>query len=168
MSTKKRDYIGRHVPTLNRYLLEGAFSQAMHQVLMSLDQCRAHEETPKMSLEDHVRALWVISREEAGTALMLVDGRHEETLVKKQRYWVKRTKTLMRRLDEFDSSDATEESLKMVLNSVVSWIQDAHLILHEDTPSKTREYLSSKGMSDGEIESEESSGSTPRAVADIH
>jgi hypothetical protein len=35
------------------------------------------------------------------------------------------------------------------------WIQDAHLILHEDTPSDVREYLATKGAVDDEAETRE-------------
>ena len=166
MAAKSWD--GNHVPTLNRYLLEGAFTQCMHQVLMSLDMCKAHKDTPRMSLNEHIRALWMISKEELGTALMLVDNRHADTLVRKQSYWVMRTKTALRLLQSTDPGpDNDEAALKAILNEVVQWIQDAHLILHEDTPQKTRIYLSTKHMTDEEAAVYEPSTPEPRTSLDV-
>lgn len=167
MARKSADDV--YTPTLNRHLLEGAFSQCMHQVLMSLDMCRAHEETPRLSLEDHVRALWVISKDELGTALMLVDGRSSATLPKKQRLWVLRTGTALRLLQGLDPGpDNDEAALKGILGEVVQWIQDSHLILHEDTPQKTREYLAKKGLTDKELEVYGEDKEVPRISGSIN
>lgn len=167
MARKSADDV--YTPTLNRHLLEGAFSQCMHQVLMSLDMCRVHEDTPRMSLEEHVRALWVISKDELGTALMLVDGRCSSTLPKKQRLWVLRTGTTLRRLQEMDPGPENDEStLKAILTSVVQWIQDSHLILHEDTPQQTRVYLSTKDMTTEELEVYGEDEEVPRISGSIN
>ena len=46
----------------------------------------------------------------------------------------------------------TDEGLKAILNGIVMWIQDAHLILHEDTDDKTRQYLADKFLTKEEID----------------
>jgi hypothetical protein len=150
-----------HVPTLNRHLLEGAFAQCMSQVLMSLDQCRLHKDTPRMSLEDHVRALWVIAKDELGTALMLVEDRHAATMPRKQALWRRRSQTCLSLLKAADPD--TDAGLNAILNGVVHWIQDAHLILHEDTDDKTREYLANKFLTKEEISGHEEA----KSVIDI-
>ena len=142
-----------HQPTLNRHLLEGAFAQCMHQVLMSLDQCRLHKETPRMSLDDHVRALWVIAKDELGTAMMLVEDRHASTMPRKQALWTRRTGTCLEMLQAVDPG--SDIGLKAILNGIVHWIQDAHLILHEDTDDKTREYLANKFLSKEQVDGHE-------------
>ena len=134
-----------YTPTLNRHLLEGAFVQAMNQVLQSLDMCRAHKATD-MSLKQHVKGLMNITASEIGVALMLVDGRHSSTLVRKQRLWVQRTNTCLRQLTDIGDEGKPEDAL----TAIVQWIQDAHLILHEDTPTKTREYLGRKFLTEEE------------------
>ena len=134
-------------PTLNRHLLEGAFSQAMNQVLQSLDMCRSHKVTD-MSLKQHVKGLMNITGSEIAVALMLVEGRHSSTLVRKHRLWVQRANTCMRQLSAVDD----EGPLEGALTAIVQWIQDAHLILHEDTPNKTREYLGRKFLTDEEAD----------------
>ena len=48
-----------------------------------------------------------------------------------------------------------EANLAPILKAITMWIQDAHLILHEDTDHKTREYLASKGVPDVEEKARE-------------
>lgn len=143
----------KYTPVLNRHLLEGAFAESMSQVLMSLDECRLHEHTKDMDLNDHVRALWGITMDETGVPLMLVDGRHSDTLVKKQALWIQRTKTMRSIIGTKDPNE--KKNLAPILKEITMWIQDAHLILHEETDNKTREYLASKGMEDVEEKARE-------------
>ena len=151
MGRKRKDE--KYTPVLNRYLLEGAFAECMSQVLMSLDQCRLHKETKDMTIQQHVRALWGITMDETGVPVMLTDGRHSTTMVKKHAQYIKRIKSLRATLMQLDPNE--EESLAPILKAITMWIQDAHLILHEDTDHKTREYLSSKGAPDVEEEARE-------------
>lgn len=136
-------------PTLSKYLLEGVFTQCMHQVLESLHMCRAHKET-KMSLEQHVKGLKNIAGSELATALMVTEDRHSSTMITKHALWVKRARTCYDKLIELDNADP--EDMTGPLKVITMWIQDAHLILHEDTEPKIREYLSNKGIdkTDGE------------------
>jgi len=143
----------KHTPTLNRNLLEGAFAESMSQVLMSLDQCRLHKETKDMTIEQHVRALWGITMDETGVPIMLTDGRHSKTMVRKQALFIRRTKSLRSTLMGLDPNE--EENLAPILKAITMWIQDAHLIMHEDTDHKTREYLASKGEPDVQEETRE-------------
>jgi hypothetical protein len=146
----------KYTPVLNRYLLEGAFAECMSQVLMSLDQCRLHKETD-MTIQQHVRALWGITMDETGVPIMLVDGRHEDTLVKKQAFFIRRLKSLRGQLIKLDPNE--EDNLAPILRAITMWIQDAHVIMHEDTPADIREYVSTKGAPDDE--------ETPREVVGI-
>ena len=132
----------KYTPVLNRYLLEGAFAESMNQVLMSLDQCRIHKETD-MTIQQHIRALWGITMDETGVPILLTEGRHEDTLTLKHRYFIRRLKAFRSDMMKFDPN--IQADLSRILRAVTMWIQDAHLILHEDTPNKTREYLSKKG-----------------------
>tara|TARA_R110002050_G_scaffold174854_3_gene307758 strand:+ start:3670 stop:4137 length:468 start_codon:yes stop_codon:yes gene_type:complete len=143
MSKKKYD---SHKPVLNSYLLEGAFVGCMDQVMQSIDCCRTHEVTPEMDLPAHIRALHNISIKEMEDALLLVDERHESTLNKKHRGFVKRTRTVRDALTELETG--TNSGQATVLRLVLNWIQDAHLIMHEDTDQSVRSYLSEKGLSD--------------------
>ena len=140
----------KHTPVLNRHLLEGAFAQCMSQVLMSLDECNKHKEG-KMSLDDHVRALWVIAKDELGIGLMIVENISDAALIRKHRLWKRRAVTCMDMLNTVDPD--TQEGLRAILNGIVHWIQDAHLILHEDTDDETREYLANKFLT--EVESDD-------------
>lgn len=151
MGRKRKDE--KHTPVLNRYLLEGAFAECMNQVLMSLDCCRLHKETKSMTIQQHIRALWGITMDETGIPVMLTDGRHSSTLVKKHAQFIQRIKTLRSFLMQLDPNE--EENLGPILRAITMWIQDAHLILHEDTPHKTREYLASKGADDVKEETRE-------------
>ena len=139
MSKQKEKY----TPVLNRYLLEGAFAECMSQVLMSLDQCRLHDKTD-MDIHQHVRALWGITMEESGVPVLLTDGRHEATLVKKHAQYMRRLKTMRAIISSLDPN-SHEDSAK-ILRAITQWLQDAHLILHEDTPKDVREYLTDKDM----------------------
>tara|TARA_R110000823_G_scaffold206898_2_gene337592 strand:+ start:910 stop:1362 length:453 start_codon:yes stop_codon:yes gene_type:complete len=143
MSKRKEKY----TPVLNRYLLEGAFAESMNQVLMSLDQCRLHKETKDMTVEQHVRALWGITMDETGIPVMLTEGREVSTLTKKHAQFIKRIKSMRSSLLGLDPNE--EENLAPILKLITMWIQDAHLILHEDTDDKTRKYLANKGAKEG-------------------
>lgn len=140
----------KYTPTLSKHLLEGAFAQCMHQVLESLHMCQNHKHT-KMSLEDHVRALKNIAGSEIQTALMITEDRHSSTMVPKHSLWVKRARTCYDKLLELDSTDS--DDMAGPLKEITMWLQDAHLILHEDTPKEIREYVSNKGIEDidGEV-----------------
>lgn len=151
MGRKQKD--STYTPVLNRHLLEGAFSECMSQVLMSLDQCRLHKETKDMTIEQHVRALWGITMDETGVPVLLTDGRHSSTLVKKQAQYIQRIKSLRTTLIGLDPNE--KDNLAPILKAITMWIQDAHLILHEDTPSDVREYLATKGAVDDEAETRE-------------
>lgn len=151
MGRKQKD--STYTPVLNRHLLEGAFSECMSQVLMSLDQCRLHKETKDMTIEQHVRALWGITMDETGVPVLLTDGRHSSTLVKKQAQYIQRIKSLRTTLMGLDPNE--KDNLAPILKAITMWIQDAHLILHEDTPSDVREYLATKGAVDDEAETRE-------------
>ena len=131
----------KYTPVLNRYLLEGAFAECMSQVLMSLDQCRMHKETD-MTINQHIRALWGITMDETGVPILLTEGRHEATLVKKHAQYIQRLKTLRAILLDLDPNE--EENASSILRSITHWIQDAHVILHEDTPKDIREYVAEK------------------------
>lgn len=131
----------KYTPVLNRYLLEGAFAECMSQVLMSLDQCRMHKETD-MTINQHIRALWGITMDETGVPILLTEGRHEATLVKKHAQYIQRLKTLRAILLDLDPNE--EENASSILRSITQWIQDAHVILHEDTPKDIREYVAEK------------------------
>ena len=48
-----------------------------------------------------------------------------------------------------------ERELAPILNMIIMWIQDAHLILHEDPPPETRAYLAAKGAPDVKEETRE-------------
>lgn len=144
---KKTKY-DSHKPVLNSYLLEGAFVGCMDQVMQSIDCCQTHEHTPNMSLSDHVRALHVTSAQELGEALMLVDERHEATLNKKHQCFVRRTRTVHSALELLNASTNIGQST--ILRLVLNWIQDAHLIMHEDTDQRIRTQLSEKGLSGDE------------------
>ena len=162
---RKKNWEEVHTPVLNRYLLEGAFSQGMGQILMSLDECRIWEKT-NMSLEDHVRALCVISRDELSTALMLVEGRHISTLVRKQGLWARRARTCLDRLLGYDLDNS--DDLRSVMLDVTQWLQDAHLILHEDTPHETRLYLANKFLPDSVVAEELDDGELQaKSVVDL-
>ena len=136
-----------YTPVLNRHLLEGAFAECMSQVLMSLDQCRMHKETD-MTIQQHIRALWGITMDETGIPILLTDGRHSDTLVKKQAQYIQRVKSLRSTLMALDPNE--KENLAPILKAITMWIQDAHMILHEDTPSDVREFLATKGAPDDE------------------
>lgn len=140
MGRKRKDE--KHTPVLNRYLLEGAFAECMSQVLMSLDQCRLHKETD-MTVQQHVRALWGITMDETSVPISLTEGRHSDTLVRKQAQFIRRLKTLRLNLMDLDPNE--EDDLANILREITMWLQDGHLILHEDTDHKTREYLAGKG-----------------------
>lgn len=140
MGRRRKDE--KHTPVLNRYLLEGAFAECMSQVLMSLDQCRLHKETD-MTVQQHVRALWGITMDETSVPISLTEGRHSDTLVRKQAQFIRRLKTLRLNLIDLDPNE--EDNLANILREITMWLQDGHLILHEDTDHKTREYLASKG-----------------------
>lgn len=133
----------KYTPTLSKHLLEGAFAQCMHQILESLHMCQHHKET-KMTLEEHVKALKNIAGSEIATALMITEDRHSSTMVPKHCLWVKRAQTCYDKLMEFDANDP--EDMKSPLKEITMWLQDAHLILHEDTEPEIREYLSNKGL----------------------
>jgi len=150
MGRKRKDE--KHTPVLNRHLLEGAFAECMSQVLMSLDQCRLHKETD-MTVQQHVRALWGITMDETGVPVLLTEGRHSSTLVKKQAQYIQRIKSLRSTLMALDPNE--EKNLAPILKAITMWIQDAHLIMHEDTDHKTREYLASKGAPSVEEEARE-------------
>lgn len=151
MGRKRKDE--KHTPVLNRHLLEGAFAECMSQVLMSLDQCRLHKETKDMTIEQHVRALWGITMDETEVPILLTEGRHSKTLVKKQSQFIRRLKTLRSKLLKLNPNN--EDDLAPILREITMWIQDAHLILHEDTDHKTRDYLAGKGEEDVEEASRE-------------
>ena len=140
MGRKRKDE--KDTPVLNRHLLEGAFAECMSQVLMSLDQCRLHKETKDMTIEQHVRALWGITMDETEVPILLTEGRHSKTLVKKQSQFIRRLKTLRSKLLKLNPNN--EDDLAPILREITMWIQDAHLILHEDTDHKTRDYLAGK------------------------
>lgn len=144
---KKKKY-DSHRPVLNSYLLEGAFVGCMEQVLQSIECCRSHKVTPEMTLPDHVRALHNISIKEMEDALMLVEDRHEDTLNKKHKCFVRRTRTVRNSLTGLNTT--TDKGQADVLRLVLNWIQDAHLIMHEDTDHRIRLQLSEKGLSDDE------------------
>jgi hypothetical protein len=133
----------KYTPTLNRHLLEGAFAESMSQVLMSLDQVRIHKDTD-LTPQQHIRALWGITMDETGVPVLLTEGRHEKTLVKKHAQFIRRIKTLRATLMALDPNE--KENMTSILKTVTHWMQDAHLILHEDTPKDIREYLSEKGI----------------------
>ena len=133
----------KYTPTLSKHLLEGAFAQCMHQVLESLHMCQHHKKS-KMTLEEHVKALKNIAGSELATALMITEDRHSSTMVPKHSLWVKRAQTCYDNLVEFDANDP--EDMKSPLKEITMWLQDAHLILHEDTQPEIREYLSNKGL----------------------
>lgn len=142
---KKKKY-DSHTPVLNSYLLEGIFVSAMEQIMHSIDCCQTHKMTPDMDLGDHVKALHNISIQEMEEALMFVEGRHEDTLNKKHKCYVRRTRTVCERLKSLKTD--TDKGKADVLRLVLNWIQDAHLIMHEDTDHKIRVFLSEKDMSD--------------------
>lgn len=137
----------KYTPVLGRHLLEGAFAESMSQVLMSLDQCRLHKETKSMTIQQHIRALWGITMDETGVPVMLTEGRHEATLAKKHAHFIKRIKSMRSSLMKLDPNK--EENLGPILKLITMWIQDAHLILHEDTDEATRKYLANKGAKEG-------------------
>ena len=139
MSKSKEKY----TPTLNRHLLEGAFAESMSQILMSLDQVRIHKDTD-LTPQQHIRALWGITMDETSVPIMLTEGRHEKTLVKKQAQFIRRLKTLRSTLVALDPNE--KKNMAKILRAVTHWMQDAHLILHEDTPKEIREYLAEKGI----------------------
>tara|TARA_R100001086_G_scaffold249057_1_gene187571 strand:- start:3787 stop:4272 length:486 start_codon:yes stop_codon:yes gene_type:complete len=141
---RKRVEDVKYTPTLSRHLLEGAFAQCMHQVLESLHMCRLHKETD-MNLEQHVKGLKNITGSELATVLMITENRHSSTMIPKHKLWVKRAQTCYDDLLRLDNEDP--ENMKDPLRVITMWIQDAHLILHEDTSSEIREYLSNKGIS---------------------
>ena len=147
MPKKKYD---SHKPVLNSYLLEGVFVGCMDQIMQSIDCCKAHEHTPEMELSDHVKALQNISIQEMDDALMLVDDRHEDTLNKKHKCFVRRTRTVRDALLLLDPK--TNLGQATVLRLVLNWMQDAHLIMHEDTDHRIRVQLSEKGLSGDEKE----------------
>lgn len=140
----------KYTPVLSKHLLEGAFTQCMHQVLESLHMCQQHRHT-EMTLEQHVKGLKNITGSEIATALMVTEDRQASTMVPKHALWVKRAQTCYDKLIEFDAAD--EEDMVGPLREITQWIQDAHLILHEDTPKEIREYVSNKGIKeiDGEV-----------------
>jgi len=137
----------KYTPVLSKHLLEGAFAHCMHQVLESLHMCQQHKHT-KMSLEDHVKGLKNIAGSELATALMITEDRHSKTMIPKHQLWVKRAQTCYDTLLEMDNDDPDEMSGP--LKTITMWIQDAHLILHEDTNDESREYLANKGLSEEE------------------
>tara|TARA_R100000808_G_C2145131_1_gene152934 strand:- start:633 stop:1199 length:567 start_codon:yes stop_codon:yes gene_type:complete len=150
MGRKRKD--DKYTPVLNRHLLEGAFAESMSQVLMSLDQCRIHKETD-MTIDQHVRALWRITMDETEVPILLTDNRHSKTMVKKQAQFIQRLKSL--RSELFKLNPNKKSDLASILRAITHWLQDAHLILHEDTPKDIRDYLASKGASDDEEETRE-------------
>tara|TARA_R110002126_G_scaffold79364_3_gene196994 strand:+ start:537 stop:1016 length:480 start_codon:yes stop_codon:yes gene_type:complete len=139
---KKRVADVKYTPVLSKHLLEGAFSQCMHQVLESLHACRQHKHT-KMTLDEHVKALMNIAGAEIATALMITEDRHAATMVVKHALWVKRARTCYNKLIAFDAEDST--NMAGPLREITQWIQDSHLILHEDTPNEARAYVAAKG-----------------------
>lgn len=140
---RKRVEDVKYTPTLSRHLLEGAFAQCMHQVLESLHMCRLHKET-KMTLEEHVKGLKNITGSELATVLMITENRHSSTMIPKHQLWVKRAQTCYDKLLELDNENP--DDMTGPLKAITMWIQDAHLILHEDTKPEIREYLSNKGI----------------------
>jgi hypothetical protein len=125
----------------------------MNQVLMSLDQCRLHKETKDMTIEQHVRALWGITMDETSIPIMMTDDRHSTSMVKKHAQFIRRLRTMRAKLLPLDPNN--EDNLSAILKEITMWIQDSHLILHEDTDNKTRDYLSGKGEKDVEEETRE-------------
>ena len=131
----------KYTPVLNGHLIEGAFAECMSQVLMSLDQCRLYRETD-MTINQHVRALWGITMDETGIPMMLTENRSEGSLRTKHVYYRDRLETLRENLKRLDPNE--EANLSDILKEITSWLQDSHLILHEDTGNDVREYLSTK------------------------
>ena len=131
----------KYTPVLNGHLIEGAFAECMSQVLMSLDQCRLYRETD-MTINQHVRALWGITMDETGIPMMLTENRSEGSLRTKHIYYRDRLETLRENLKRLDPNE--EANLSDILKEITSWLQDSHLILHEDTGNDVREYLSTK------------------------
>lgn len=135
----------KYTPVLNATLLEGAFVGAMEQIYESINICNQYKST-SMTLEENVRALHEIAKAEMDTVLMVTEDRHAKSMKSKHACFVRRTRTVRQVLEDVDVED--EEDLKVLLKAVLNWIQDAHLIMHEDTDPKIRSYLSEKGMSD--------------------
>ena len=135
----------KYTPVLNANLLEGAFVGAMEQVFESINICNQHKST-SMSLEENVRALHEIAKAEMDVVLMVTEDRNAKSMRRKHACFVKRTKTVRQVLEDVDVED--EEDLKVLLKEILNWIQDAHLIMHEDTDPEIRTYLSEKGLSD--------------------
>tara|TARA_R110000824_G_scaffold102703_2_gene244429 strand:+ start:5494 stop:5958 length:465 start_codon:yes stop_codon:yes gene_type:complete len=136
----------KYTPVLNRNLLEGAFAEAMSQILMSLDECRHHAKSD-LSIHQHVRALWSITMDESSIPVMLTEGRSAQSLARKHGQYLARIKSMRLEMFKLDPND--EKDLAFILKAVTMWIQDAHLILHEDTPEDVRVYLASKGEEEG-------------------
>tara|TARA_R110000824_G_scaffold9475_2_gene42353 strand:+ start:2094 stop:2546 length:453 start_codon:yes stop_codon:yes gene_type:complete len=132
----------KYTPVLNRNLLEGAFAEAMSQVLMSLDQCHLHDKTD-MTIQQHVRALWRITMDESSIPVMLTEDRSTQSLVRKHAQYITRIKSMRSTLLKLDPNE--EENLTTILKTITMWIQDSHLILHEDTPEDVKKYLATKG-----------------------
>lgn len=101
-----------------------------------------------MTLDDHVKALTNITGSEIATALMITDDRHSATMVLKHSLWVKRARACYNKLIAFDAADSEDRAGP--LREITQWLQDAHLILHEDTPDDVRAYVSDKSCSDKE------------------
>jgi hypothetical protein len=147
---RKKVADSKYIPVLSKHLLEGAFAQCMHQVLESLHACQQHKHTD-MTLEQHVKGLMNIAGSEISIALMVTEDRHASTMVPKHVLWVKRAQTCYDKLLGFDAAE--DKDMAGPLREITQWIQDSHLILHEDTPKEIREYVSNKGIKeiDGEV-----------------
>ena len=135
----------KSTPVLGAGMLEGLFAECLTQIKLSLDCCWEWQRT-KLSQEEHVVATWLIAMEETRVVVDITKNHSMASLNKKHRYFVRRLRNFYRHLIEMDVSESDRKSMKGFLTDLTMWLQDSHLILHEDTPRNVREYLSRKGV----------------------
>lgn len=140
-----------HTPVLSALLLEGLFAEMMSQIKQSLDCCRPGvREKTELSLEENMAVVANVTHGEVDLVLDVTKNHSMASLNKKHGPYVKRLRQFKADLSEIEVKKEDAESLAGFLRLLTMWLQDAHLILCEDTPKNIRDYLSEKGGYDKE------------------
>ena len=138
-------------PVLSGILLEGLFAEMLSQIKLSLDCCQPGvREATSLSLEENMAVVANVTGGEIDLVLDITKNHSTASLNKKHGPFVKRLRQFRADLSDIEVDKDKVESLQSFLLTLTNWLQDAHVILMEDTPKEIRKYVSEKSGYDKE------------------
>ena len=143
--SKKYSDTEKSTPVLSSILLEGLFAEMISQIKQSLDCCQPDVRVlTGLTAEENLVVVSQVTRGEVELVIDITKNHSMASLNKKHGPFVKRLRAFYNDIKDMEIEREDPESLEAFLRTLTTWMQDAHLLLMEDTPKQVRQYLSEK------------------------